>query len=196
MPAQPSVDITTNLDETIGYSPRKMGTRPAYGLYCAYVDGLSIRDVRVGFEESDERPALICHNVNGLDVSGFQCERSENQAAPVIFQDVISLFLGGNPSIPEVDGVCETLTGPGEPVPVGTSIVVTALVKSRTEGIAAPTLWIEGKKRKTEYVWLKAETPKDVPFTDLSLDKPGEYRLSVGDAHTRITVEKASDVPE
>jgi hypothetical protein len=196
MPAQPSVDIVTDLDENIGYAPRKLGIRPAYGLYCAYIDGLSLADVRVGFEQNDERPAMICHNINGLTVSGFQCERGEDRPAPAVFKDVTSVFLAGNPSLPEVDLHCEALDGPEAPLHPDTEFSVEAVASAPNEGFGRLVLRENGKTAKTAYAWFEAETPKSVNFYGLSLSEPGEYRLSVGGADAIITVLDASDVPE
>jgi len=46
------------------------GLLPAYGFFCRHVRGLRFDGVRTAFAEADERPALVCHDVRGLDVAG------------------------------------------------------------------------------------------------------------------------------
>lgn len=46
------------------------GTLPAYGFFCRHVRGLRFDGVRTAFTAPDERPALVCHDVRDLDVSG------------------------------------------------------------------------------------------------------------------------------
>ncbi len=48
------------------------GTLPAYGLYCRHVDGLTLRNVRLGWEKPDLRPAVIADDVSDLELSGFK----------------------------------------------------------------------------------------------------------------------------
>jgi len=46
------------------------GTLPAYGLYCRHVKNLSLRNVETNYAAPDERPALVCNDVEGLEVTG------------------------------------------------------------------------------------------------------------------------------
>lgn len=39
------------------------GRLPAYGLYCRHVDGLRLRNVRMGWMKPDARPVLVCDDV-------------------------------------------------------------------------------------------------------------------------------------
>jgi hypothetical protein len=47
---------------------------PAYGIYARNVKGLSIHNVRLQFENEDERPALIFDNVQDASVSGLSAQ--------------------------------------------------------------------------------------------------------------------------
>jgi polygalacturonase len=42
------------------------GVLPAYGFFCRHVDGLTFRDVDLGYEAADRRPALICDDMHYL----------------------------------------------------------------------------------------------------------------------------------
>jgi hypothetical protein len=47
------------------------GTLPSYGLFCRHVKGLTLRNVQFRKESDDLRPALMCDDVTGLDIDGF-----------------------------------------------------------------------------------------------------------------------------
>jgi hypothetical protein len=44
---------------------RMFGPLPAYGFYCRHVRGIRFRDVRVRAAQPDERPRLVCEDVEG-----------------------------------------------------------------------------------------------------------------------------------
>src|SRR5260370_32682054 len=47
------------------------GALPAYGFYVRHADGLTLRNVHVGWEQPDTRSALVFDDVTGLDLDGF-----------------------------------------------------------------------------------------------------------------------------
>jgi polygalacturonase len=69
------------------------GALPAYGLYCRHVAGLTLRGVRTRYAGSEARPALICDDVERLDLSGF--EGAVADGAAVRFTDVRDAFVHG-----------------------------------------------------------------------------------------------------
>lgn len=61
------------------YPEYKMfGIPPAYAFFCRHVRNLTFRNAQSDFEKTDERPALVCEDVQGLDVSGC-CLRAGRQ---------------------------------------------------------------------------------------------------------------------
>ncbi|MFN0170304.1 MAG: glycoside hydrolase family 28 protein [Bryobacteraceae bacterium] len=65
-----------------GYPEFKMfGTLPAYALYCRHVQGLRLRDLDVRCDARDDRPALVCDDVEDLDTFNLE---GINQAGPVV----------------------------------------------------------------------------------------------------------------
>jgi hypothetical protein len=48
------------------------GTLPAYGLYARHVEGLTMRNVQIRWEEPDARPAAIFDDVRDLDIDAFR----------------------------------------------------------------------------------------------------------------------------
>ena len=48
------------------------GTLPAYGFYVRHVEGLTMRNVQVHWDEPDSRPAAIFDDVRDLDIDAFR----------------------------------------------------------------------------------------------------------------------------
>lgn len=63
------------------------GDPPAYGFFCRHVKGLEFHNVKVGFKNPDRRAALICEDVQGLVMDGFDAERIPGSAPSVIIRD-------------------------------------------------------------------------------------------------------------
>lgn len=47
------------------------GDLPAYGLYCRHAKNVTFRDLNIRTRQPDDRPALICDDVEGLQLSGL-----------------------------------------------------------------------------------------------------------------------------
>jgi hypothetical protein len=53
------------------YPEHKMfGLLPAYAFFCRHVRNIRFENVRTSFMEADERPAVVCHDVAGLEMAG------------------------------------------------------------------------------------------------------------------------------
>jgi len=65
------------VEKTVPELPKKypeatmFGELPAYGLYCRHVENLSLRQVQMRCSHIDERPALVCDDIDGLTVDGL-----------------------------------------------------------------------------------------------------------------------------
>lgn len=85
-----------------GYpEPSKIGTMPAYGLFARHVKDLEMADVRFTFASEDDRPAMICDDVNGLEIDDFQAQLGQDAPAAV-FSGVEGLVVR---SSPQLDGI-------------------------------------------------------------------------------------------
>jgi polygalacturonase len=51
---------------------RMFGRLPAYGFYCRHVKGLRLRQIEFEVAAGEERPALVCEDVQDLDVEGLR----------------------------------------------------------------------------------------------------------------------------
>jgi hypothetical protein len=62
--------------------PDSFGELPAYGLFIRHVKGLEMRDVIVGYEKEDLRPAIVLDDVIGADLRHVKAQHA--QGVPVI----------------------------------------------------------------------------------------------------------------
>ncbi|MFN0120970.1 MAG: glycoside hydrolase family 28 protein [Blastocatellia bacterium] len=71
------------------------GTLPAYGLYSRHVSGLTLRNINLNFDQPELRPAIVCDDVNNLQMLSITAE-SQADAEPVLrFQQVRGAFVQG-----------------------------------------------------------------------------------------------------
>jgi polygalacturonase len=67
------------------YNPVSIGTRPAYGWYIRYANGVRFTNSSVQFNSGDSRAAVIANNSSSISFDGFQSERS-NGSNDMVFQ--------------------------------------------------------------------------------------------------------------
>ncbi|MGA2496213.1 MAG: glycoside hydrolase family 28 protein [Tepidisphaeraceae bacterium] len=80
-----------------GYpEPSKIGTMPAYGVFARHVCDLELSDIRVGFDKEDLRPAMVCVDVDGLEIDHFKAQVAEGVAA-ARFDDIKNLIIRNSP---------------------------------------------------------------------------------------------------
>jgi hypothetical protein len=71
------------------------GHLPAHGFYFRHVRGLAVRDVRLGFDADDPRPAVVCDDVRGMRLDGLQARAVPGAAAQVLLRDTRDLLVTG-----------------------------------------------------------------------------------------------------
>ena len=71
------------------------GALPAYGLYCRHVRGVVLRDISVDCTSPETRPALLCEDVEGLQVSGWSAEPPMGEAPLIRLEDVRGALIQG-----------------------------------------------------------------------------------------------------
>jgi polygalacturonase len=69
------------------------GVMPAYGFFCRHVRGLRLSRVQVSTVQPDPRPALVCQDVSGLELFGWQARTSDGST--IVFQDVQDALVHG-----------------------------------------------------------------------------------------------------
>jgi polygalacturonase len=82
-----------------GYpEPSKIGVMSAYGLFARHVRGLELDNIRVSFENDDARPAMICSDVDGLQINDFKGQTIAG-VAPAQFKQVTGLDVRNSPGL-------------------------------------------------------------------------------------------------
>jgi polygalacturonase len=82
-----------------GYpEPSNLGAMPAYGLFARHVSGLELANVNVGFENDDLRPAMVCSDINGLEIDDFKSKTAAG-VQPAHFDHVTGLVIRNSPQL-------------------------------------------------------------------------------------------------
>ncbi len=69
------------------------GVLQSYGIYARHVKGLQLRDIRVSTEQDDQRPALVCDDVEDLTVSYLQAPAG---SPVIVLRNARNGWLDGN----------------------------------------------------------------------------------------------------
>lgn len=78
--AKDAARIPPELDK--GYpEPSRLGTMPAYGLFARHVRDLELANIRVSFEKQDLRPAIVCDDVDGIEIDNFKAKLADGVPA-------------------------------------------------------------------------------------------------------------------
>jgi Glycosyl hydrolases family 28 len=71
------------------------GKLPAYGLYCRHARNVSFRNIEVSFDKPEARTAMICDDVEGLELAGADLAVLPDAACAVRFHNVRDAFVQG-----------------------------------------------------------------------------------------------------
>ena len=84
------------LEEATKYPESTMfGILPAYGFYVRHANNVKFRHIDLGFEEEDERPALVCDDVTDLDIQDLDAESTPSAKALIWLNQVDGAFIHG-----------------------------------------------------------------------------------------------------
>jgi hypothetical protein len=62
---------------------RMFGRLPSFGFYCRHVEGLRMKDIAITASRGEARTALVCDDVQGLELSGLETVAPQN-SQPVV----------------------------------------------------------------------------------------------------------------
>jgi Pectate lyase superfamily protein len=77
-------------------APKRIGVMPAYGVFARHVRDLELANIRVGFEKEDLRPAMVCVDVDGLEIDNFKAQLADGVTA-ARFEDIKRLSIRNSP---------------------------------------------------------------------------------------------------
>ena len=83
-----------------GYpEPGKIGMMPAYGVFARHVRDLELANIKVSFAANDFRPAMVCSDVNGLEIDNFKAQTAAG-VSTARFDRVTGLVFYNSPGLP------------------------------------------------------------------------------------------------
>jgi len=77
---------------------------PSYGFYCRHVKGLRFDNINFSWEKKDYRPALICEDVQDMEIDRYMGPGIPDNAPMMVQRDVEDVFIRGC-IVPENTGV-------------------------------------------------------------------------------------------
>lgn len=72
------------------------GELPAYGLYMHHVSGVVLNNVKFRLMNEDLRPAIVCDDVDDLELRGFKAEGSRKAESLIRLQNSRNVFINGS----------------------------------------------------------------------------------------------------
>ena len=76
--------------------PNRVGIMPAYGLFARHVRGLELANITLSFERDDVRPAMVCVDVDGLEIDNFKAQLAPGVPA-ARYESVRNLTIRNSP---------------------------------------------------------------------------------------------------
>ncbi len=99
--------------------PRRVGITPAYGVFARHVRDLELANIRLSFESEDLRPAIVCDDVDGLEIDNFKAQIADGVPA-ARFEAVKRLVIRNSPVLMKLDvPATEPTAIPGSPAGPG-----------------------------------------------------------------------------
>jgi polygalacturonase len=85
-----------------GYpEPSRIGTMPSYGVFARHVRDLELANIQVSFAKEDLRPAMVCDDVDGLEIDNFKAQLANDVPAAVL-QAVTGLVVRNSPVLDRI----------------------------------------------------------------------------------------------
>ena len=72
------------------------GVLPAYGLYVHHAQGITLNNVRFHLEAEDLRPAVVCDDVQNLELTGLKADGSHKAESLIRLQDTQAALITGS----------------------------------------------------------------------------------------------------
>jgi polygalacturonase len=91
-----------HMPRELGYDypdPGREGAMPAYGLFARHVKGLELANFNLSFKTNDSRPAIICSDVNGLEIDNFKARVAAGVKAAEFGENVTNLAVRNSPEL-------------------------------------------------------------------------------------------------
>lgn len=83
-----------------GY-PEPHGVMPGYGVFARHVRGLELANINLSVEKEDKRPAMICSDIDGLEVDNFKAQIGDGVEAAK-FDGVKNIVIRNSPVLKDL----------------------------------------------------------------------------------------------
>jgi polygalacturonase len=88
----------TRMPRELAYGyPEPSGTMPAYGVFARHVKGLELANFNLSFKTNDLRPAIVCSDVNGLELDNFKAQVADGVKASALTDNVSGIVIRNSP---------------------------------------------------------------------------------------------------
>jgi polygalacturonase len=84
-----------------GY-PEPLGVMPAYGVFARHVKSLELANMSFSLGKDDLRPALVCTDIDGLEVDNFKAQLGQGVAAAKLSDDVKNVVIRNSPLLQRI----------------------------------------------------------------------------------------------
>jgi polygalacturonase len=95
-----AVTNATHMPRELAYDypdPGREGTMPAYGIFARHVKGLELANINFSFKTNDFRPAIICADVNKLEIDNFKAQVADGVLPSVLADNVTGVVIRNSP---------------------------------------------------------------------------------------------------
>src|SRR6185312_13418903 len=90
-------ELDTNYPEPRG----ALSVLPGYGVFARHVKGLELANITLSTEKPDQRPAMVCSDIDGLEVDNFKAQLGEGVAAAK-FDEVKNITIRNSPVLKDM----------------------------------------------------------------------------------------------
>jgi len=97
-------DAQVNVPELPAHYPEStmFGKLPAYGFYVRHAKNISMQNINLTFENEDQRPALVCDDVHGMNINGFYAQGVPKTPELIRLVDSKDVFITNSRPLNEV----------------------------------------------------------------------------------------------
>ena len=120
------------------------GTLPSYGFFIRHAKNVHLSNIDLSFEEEDGRSALICDDVDGLDLIDIKGEGSVQGAPLFQFRNIKNAFISSSRALNpvniflQVEGLSEDIYLSGNDFRQANTAI------NLTEGLSPKTVHLKG----------------------------------------------------
>jgi polygalacturonase len=77
------------------------GDLPAYAMYMHHVSGIILNNVMIRLQSDDMRPAIVCDDVDNLELSGFKVAGTKTAESVIRLQNAKNVFINASKTLNE-----------------------------------------------------------------------------------------------